>query len=62
MLSSDMDGTARADRYIEGVLSGDIIAPLFIKQACERHQADLERDDIWFDVDTAINRYETLND
>jgi hypothetical protein len=44
-----MEGTKRADRYIKGVLDGSVPAPLFVIQACERHNRDLERADIYYD-------------
>lgn len=34
---------ALAREYVEGVLSGDILACKFVRQACERHRRDLER-------------------
>jgi phage terminase large subunit-like protein len=48
-----MDGTVRADRYINGVLDGTILAPKLIILACERHRRDLERTDIYYDKEEA---------
>lgn len=41
------------DEYVHKVLSGDIPACKLIKQACQRHKKDLERDDIYFDYESA---------
>lgn len=48
-----MEGTDRADRYIDGVLGGTIPTPLLVIQACERHKRDLERTDIYYDREEA---------
>lgn len=42
-----------AERYARGVVSGKIIACHWIKQACKRFLSDLERKDIFFDVEEA---------
>jgi len=58
-----MDGTVRADRYIAGVLDGTILAPRLIRLACERHNRDLERTDIYFDrkeADKTVRNMERL--
>jgi phage terminase large subunit-like protein len=58
-----MDGTKRADRYIDGVLDGTVPAPLLVIQACERHQRDLERTDIYYDrkeADKQVRNIERL--
>ena len=48
-----MEGTDRADRYINNVLDGSVPAPLLVIKACERHKRDLERTDIYFDREEA---------
>lgn len=48
-----MDGVARCERYVDRVLSGDIVAPLTIRQACERFQADKQREDITLNAEAA---------
>jgi phage terminase large subunit-like protein len=42
-----------ATDYANSILSGNIPACLFVKQACERYLRDLERTDIYFDLDKA---------
>ena len=49
MASSDDRTTA----YARGVASGEIIAGRHVRDACARHLADLERDDLRFDRETA---------
>jgi len=56
-------GSARCRRYVKDVLSGKQIAPVYIRLACERFNADLKRDDILFHAeaaDVAIANIETL--
>jgi len=48
-----MRAADRAHRYAADVLSGKQLAPLTIKQACQRFMADFKREDIYFDADTA---------
>jgi len=58
-----MNGSGRCLRYVDDVLSGDQLAPLYVKLACERFNADLERDDIFFHAegaDVAIDSIEKL--
>ena len=43
-------------KYAERVASGKKIAGKFEIQACERHLRFLDRNDIWFDVETAAKR------
>ena len=43
--------TASAQEYIDGVLSGTVVAGQDIRKAIERHVADLKRTDIRFDPD-----------
>lgn len=45
----------RAERYVEGVLSGKIIACKYVRQACQRQRSDLKRASFGyrFDVDIA---------
>lgn len=42
-------------RYAHDVVTGKIIAGKWIRKACERHLRDLERDDVYFDVQEAKN-------
>jgi len=48
-----MTGSERCAKYIEDVLSGNILAPLTIKLACQRFIDDLEREDVYFDTNAA---------
>jgi phage terminase large subunit-like protein len=53
--------TASRDRttaYAEAVLSGDIVAGPHVRNACRRHIDDLQRDDVYFDVDEAHAKIE----
>ncbi len=45
--------TDRVTAYAEAVLSGEIVAGPHVRNACRRHVADLDRDDLRFDVDAA---------
>ena len=47
-----MDGVTRANRFVEGVLSG-LDVPQTVRDACKRHKKDLERKDLWFDEKSA---------
>lgn len=47
------DYLAIAAQYVDDILAGEIPACLYIRQACERFQRDLERDDIYLDVEDA---------
>ena len=38
-----------AKRYAQQVVAGEIVAGKYVRLACQRFLADLERDDIWFD-------------
>jgi phage terminase large subunit-like protein len=52
-----------AKRFAEGVDNGSIIAGKYVKLACRRFLADLQREDIWFDEAAAqreCNFIETL--
>ena len=40
-------------KYAHDVVTGKIVAGKWIKLACERHLKDLERDDIYFDIEAA---------
>lgn len=54
-------GTERAASFVDGVLSGDIEAPVLVHSACERFRNDLKRDDIYLDVraaDAAVRNME----
>jgi len=42
------------DKYITDVKSGNVVACKWVKLAVERHLKDLQRDDIYFDEDSAI--------
>lgn len=44
-----MDGAQRCRQYVDDVLSGEIVAPKTIIQACERFRADLTDDRFTFD-------------
>jgi len=44
---------AIAAKWVDDILSGEIPACLYVRQACERFQRDLERDDIYLDVEDA---------
>ena len=44
-----------AHRYAHDVVTGKIVAGKWIKKACERHLKDLDRGDVYFDVDEAEN-------
>lgn len=45
----------RVTEYVDGVLSGEIVAGPHVRAACRRHLKDLERSDIFFDHD-AVSR------
>lgn len=45
--------TDRATAYAQSVVAGEIVAGPHVRNACRRHLADLERDDIRFDVEAA---------
>ena len=52
-----------ATQYAQTVLSGDKLACKWIKLACERHMRDLNREDIYFDLDeehSRVNFIETI--
>ena len=48
-----MNGSDRCRRYVKDVLSGKQVAPNYIKLACKRFNADLKRDDVFFDDESA---------
>lgn len=48
-----MSFVARAAEYADDVTDGKIPACVYVKQACERFQRDLKRDDIYLDLDDA---------
>lgn len=43
MAAEESDYTLLASNYMAGVLSGDIVACQFVRQACERQRSDLQR-------------------
>jgi phage terminase large subunit-like protein len=45
-----------ATKYAQSVINGEIIACKWIKLACERHMRDLERTDIYYDLDQEFAR------
>lgn len=47
--------TIAAD-YADGVLAGDIPACVFVKQACQRFIDDLDREDLYLDIEAAERR------
>lgn len=51
-----MSDGSEASKYASAVLSGDIPACKWIKLACERHFRDLERKDIYYDLDEEFRR------
>lgn len=45
--------TDRTTAYARSVVSGEVVAGPHVRNACQRHLDDLERDDLNFDVDAA---------
>ena len=50
-----MSGVERCNQYVEDVLSGKTLAPLTVKQACERFNRDFKNPKLMFDEDAADN-------
>jgi len=48
-----MSGSKRCRQYVDDVLSGERVAPQYVKLACQRFMDDLEREDIFFDDNAA---------
>jgi phage terminase large subunit-like protein len=46
-------GSTRAERYADQVLSGEVVAPELVRQACQRFRDDQERSDLIWDRDKA---------
>jgi len=49
-----MDYKQIVDKYIKDIQSGDVVTCKWVKLAVERHLKDLERDDIYFDEESAV--------
>lgn len=62
-ISSRSNGVDRCEQYVQGVLSGEILAPIAVKQACERYRRDFDNEAIYFDrraANAAIANIERL--